>query len=105
MPPPQPLQRARRPTLLIVGCGDVGQRVLPLVLPRWRVLALTSSPARVPVLRDFAAFEDHLIYSEALPKMAPPGFPVFGLMASFPSSMRRLASSEYPPSSMPLAFA
>ncbi|MBK6787300.1 MAG: SDR family oxidoreductase [Rubrivivax sp.] len=55
MPPPQPLQRARRPTLLIVGCGDVGQRVLPLLLPRWRVLALTSSPARVPVLRALGA--------------------------------------------------
>jgi nucleoside-diphosphate-sugar epimerase len=49
------LQRARRPTLLIVGCGDVGQRVLRLVLPRWRVLALTSTPARVPVLRALGA--------------------------------------------------
>jgi nucleoside-diphosphate-sugar epimerase len=41
----------RRPTLLIVGCGDVGLRVLRLLVPRWRVLALTSSPARVPQLR------------------------------------------------------
>jgi nucleoside-diphosphate-sugar epimerase len=41
----------RRPTLLIVGCGDIGLRVLRLVLPRWRVLALTSSPDRVPLLR------------------------------------------------------
>ncbi len=40
-----------RPVLLIVGCGDVGLRVLPLVLGRWQVLALTSSPARVAVLR------------------------------------------------------
>jgi len=55
MPSPQPLQRARRPTLLIVGCGDVGQRVLRLLLPRWRVLALTSSPARMPVLRALGA--------------------------------------------------
>jgi nucleoside-diphosphate-sugar epimerase len=37
--------------LLIVGCGDVGERVLKLVRGRWRVLALTSSPARVPALR------------------------------------------------------
>ncbi len=43
--------RRRRPTLLIVGCGDVGMRVLRLLVPRWRVLALTSSPARVPELR------------------------------------------------------
>jgi nucleoside-diphosphate-sugar epimerase len=46
-----PLSRARRPVLLIVGCGDVGMRVLRLLRDRWRVLALTSSPARVPALR------------------------------------------------------
>ena len=46
-PPPS----LRRPTVLIVGCGDVGLRTLPLLLPRWRVLALTSSPARMPALR------------------------------------------------------
>jgi nucleoside-diphosphate-sugar epimerase len=43
--------RARRPTLLIVGCGDIGVRVLRLLQPRWRVLALTSSAARVAELR------------------------------------------------------
>lgn len=37
--------------LLIVGCGDVGQRVLPWVVGRWQVVVLTSSPARVPALR------------------------------------------------------
>jgi nucleoside-diphosphate-sugar epimerase len=42
--------RSRRPSLLIVGCGDVGQRVLKLLLPHWRVFALTSSPARLPLL-------------------------------------------------------
>jgi nucleoside-diphosphate-sugar epimerase len=47
--------RARRPCLLIVGCGDVGQRVLKLLVPRWRVIALTSSPARVPTLRAMGA--------------------------------------------------
>ena len=46
-----PSSRARRPVLLIVGCGDIGLRVLRLVRRRWRVLALTSSPARVPALR------------------------------------------------------
>ena len=49
MPPSPPLHR--RPVLLIVGCGDVGMRVLRLLNGRWRVLALTSSPARVPELR------------------------------------------------------
>ncbi len=48
---PLPCSTARRPTLLIVGCGDIGMRVLALLQPRWRVLALTSSPARVPALR------------------------------------------------------
>ncbi|MDE2080088.1 MAG: SDR family oxidoreductase [Burkholderiales bacterium] len=45
---PRPVQR---PTLLIVGCGDVGLRVLRVLAPRWRVLALTSTPARLPLLR------------------------------------------------------
>ncbi|MDE2565005.1 MAG: NAD-binding protein, partial [Burkholderiales bacterium] len=45
------LRFAPRPTLLIVGCGDIGLRVLRLLVPRWRVLALTSSPGRVPLLR------------------------------------------------------
>lgn len=43
--------RFRRPTLLIAGCGDVGMRVVRLLRGRWRVLALTSSPARCIELR------------------------------------------------------
>ena len=41
----------QRPRLLIVGCGDIGMRVLKLLRRRWRVLALTSDPARMPALR------------------------------------------------------
>ena len=41
----------RRPTLLIVGCGDVGLRVVELLRARWRLLALTSSPQRIAELR------------------------------------------------------
>jgi len=37
--------------LLIVGCGDVGLRVLRFLPPSWRVYALTSSPDRFPALR------------------------------------------------------
>jgi nucleoside-diphosphate-sugar epimerase len=48
---PVPVRELRRPTLLIVGCGDVGMRVLKLLRGRWRVLVLTSSPERVPTLR------------------------------------------------------
>lgn len=43
--------RFRRPVLLIVGCGDVGLRVVRLLAARWRVLALTSTAARAPELR------------------------------------------------------
>lgn len=45
------LRSARRPVLLIVGCGDIGLRVLRLVRGRFRVLALTSTAARIPLLR------------------------------------------------------
>ncbi len=41
----------QRPTLLIVGCGDVGMRVLRLLRGRYRLLALTSSPQRAAALR------------------------------------------------------
>lgn len=41
----------RRPRLLIVGCGDIGLRVLRLLRRRWRVIVLSSTPARVPELR------------------------------------------------------
>ncbi|WP_157039579.1 SDR family oxidoreductase [Aquincola tertiaricarbonis] len=40
-----------RPELLIVGCGDVGLRVLRLLAGRWGVVALTSSPDRCDALR------------------------------------------------------
>ncbi len=46
-----PTRSRRRPVLLIVGCGDIGLRVLRHLQARWRVLALTSSPERVPALR------------------------------------------------------
>jgi nucleoside-diphosphate-sugar epimerase len=46
-----PTRRSRKPALLIVGCGDVGLRVLKLLHGRWRVLALTSSPSRCELLR------------------------------------------------------
>ena len=45
------LGRFKRPTLLIVGCGDIGLRVAALLRGRWRLLALTSSAARVAELR------------------------------------------------------
>jgi len=41
----------RQPSLLIVGCGDVGLRVVRRLQGRWRLLALTSSPDRMSMLR------------------------------------------------------
>lgn len=41
----------KRPHLLVVGCGDVGMRLLPLVRQRFRVFALTSNPGRCAELR------------------------------------------------------
>ena len=40
-----------RPRLLVVGCGDVGMRLLPLLRGRFRVFAVTSQPARCAELR------------------------------------------------------
>jgi threonine dehydrogenase-like Zn-dependent dehydrogenase len=42
--------RFKRERLLIIGCGDVGQRVVR-VQRHVRVVALTSSPERVAALR------------------------------------------------------
>ena len=43
--------RFRRERILIVGCGDVGQRAAAQLRRHTRVLALTSNPARVAALR------------------------------------------------------
>jgi nucleoside-diphosphate-sugar epimerase len=48
---PNAMRRMRRPRLLIVGCGDIGLRVLRLLRGRWQVFALTSSPERRAELR------------------------------------------------------
>ncbi len=44
-------RRFGRPRLLIVGCGDVGGRILARVRDRFRVIALTTQASRVPQLR------------------------------------------------------
>lgn len=37
--------------MLIIGCGDVGQRVARELSPRLKLMALTSSPEKMPALR------------------------------------------------------
>lgn len=45
------IKKIAKPRLLILGCGDVGMRLLPLVRDRFRVFAVTSQPARRDELR------------------------------------------------------
>jgi nucleoside-diphosphate-sugar epimerase len=51
MKKPDALKKIGLPRLLIVGCGDVGMRLLPLVRDRFRVFAVTSSAERCALLR------------------------------------------------------
>ena len=44
-------QKLNKPRLLILGCGDVGLRLLPLVRDHFRVFAVTSQPSRREELR------------------------------------------------------
>ncbi|OEZ60905.1 SDR family oxidoreductase [Duganella sp. HH105] len=48
-------QKFKLPRLLIVGCGDVGMRLLPLLRPYFRVFATTSQPSRCAELRALGA--------------------------------------------------
>ncbi|HEX7633889.1 MAG TPA: SDR family oxidoreductase [Noviherbaspirillum sp.] len=43
--------RLNRERILIIGCGDVGMRVLPLLRERFRVFAVTSQASRCDELR------------------------------------------------------
>jgi nucleoside-diphosphate-sugar epimerase len=50
-PSPSLCRHFKRSRVLIVGCGDVGLRAAALLLPHVRVMALSSSPERLEVLR------------------------------------------------------
>ena len=45
------VKKIARPRLLLVGCGDVGMRLLPLLRNHFRVYALTSQQSRIAELR------------------------------------------------------
>lgn len=53
------MQRFGKPRILIIGCGDVGLRLLSLLKNRYRVFALTSSLDRVNSLREAGAIPIH----------------------------------------------
>jgi nucleoside-diphosphate-sugar epimerase len=70
------IQQFDRPRLLIVGCGDVGMRLLPLVRARFRVFAVTSGPERRAELRAAGAVPlvadlDHPASLKRLARLAP----------------------------------
>ncbi|MBC7416136.1 MAG: SDR family oxidoreductase [Herminiimonas sp.] len=60
------------PRLLILGCGDVGMRLLPLLRDRFRVFALTSQPARCADLRAAGAIPivADLDHAQSMPRLA-----------------------------------
>jgi nucleoside-diphosphate-sugar epimerase len=64
--------RFRRERVLVVGCGDVGLRVAKLLGKRVRLLALTSSPDRVAVLRQqgITPLQGNLDRSHSLARLA-----------------------------------
>jgi nucleoside-diphosphate-sugar epimerase len=70
-----------RPRLLIVGCGDIGLRILARLRDRYRVIALTSTPGRVRELRCAGALPivGDLDARAALARCAPFGERVFHL--------------------------
>jgi len=45
------VKKIGKPRLLMLGCGDVGMRMLPLVHERFRVIVVTSKPERCAELR------------------------------------------------------
>lgn len=49
--PRHALGKLGRPRLLIIGCGDIGLRIVARLHRRFRIVALTSHAARVPTLR------------------------------------------------------
>jgi nucleoside-diphosphate-sugar epimerase len=49
------LNKFGKPRLLIIGCGDVGMRLLPMIRDRFRVFAVTSQAQRLDELRDQGA--------------------------------------------------
>ncbi|KQQ86913.1 NAD(P)-dependent oxidoreductase [Massilia sp. Leaf139] len=51
----KPFPPFARPRLLLIGCGDVGMRLLPFLCARFRVFAVTRDPERIAALRALGA--------------------------------------------------
>jgi len=55
MPMHQMKQHFNQPRLLIIGCGDVGQRMLPILVKSHKVYVLTSQTEKLPLFRQAGA--------------------------------------------------
>ncbi|MFC3108282.1 NAD-dependent epimerase/dehydratase family protein [Undibacterium arcticum] len=70
------IKKIGKPRLLILGCGDVGMRLLPLLRERFRIFAVTSQAARRDELRAAGAIPlvadlDHRASLARLARVAP----------------------------------
>jgi nucleoside-diphosphate-sugar epimerase len=52
-------QHFNQPRLLIIGCGDVGQRMLPILVKSHKVYVLTSQTEKLPLFRQAGAHPIH----------------------------------------------
>lgn len=50
-----PHQHFNQPRILIIGCGDVGQRMLPILVKTHQVFVLTSQVEKIPLFRQAGA--------------------------------------------------
>ncbi len=69
-------QKFARPRLLIIGCGDIAQRLLPRLCQIYRVFALVREPARAASVRSLGAIPilgdlDQLHSLRRLAQLAP----------------------------------
>jgi nucleoside-diphosphate-sugar epimerase len=96
--------RFRRQRVLIVGCGDVGLRAAAALPARVRVLALTSSPERLPELRarGITPLRGNLDRPESLARLAGVATRVIHLA---PPPSEGLADSRLDPRSRALSHA
>ncbi|RCS59189.1 NAD-dependent epimerase/dehydratase family protein [Parvibium lacunae] len=60
----QHVEKFGRPRILLVGCGDVGLRLLPLLAPRYRVFALTRQGLHSPAAAAIRAAGGIPIYGD-----------------------------------------
>jgi len=61
-----------KPRLLMIGCGDVGLRLLPILVKTHKVYVLTTQESKLTLFRSLGAcpFIGNLDHSDSLKKLA-----------------------------------